>query len=463
MAASVWWRRSARDGRNGDINDNWAEWIESCESNPKAAACSDPADPNYVAHSAVFNRTSTRQRGAGAGLQWFRDSGAHRFAVGAEFVRNRTEYNQFEREGNFDANRIAIADPQESDEQSVVLKGKSRTVGLYATDVIALTPKTHLTVSGRWNQTRVTNDLGSPAPVERESFTYSKFNPALGVTHAFNKNLNVFASVSQGTRVPTSAELGCADPAQPCTLPTGLQADPYLKQVVARTIELGARGRFGNDFQWSSALFRTTSDDDIVFVRSGISQAGYFTNIGDTLRQGLELSARWRSSRWRWHADYTWLRATYESSGVLQGPTSTADQPNSFGPGTRLAGLPQHLFKLGGDWRAIPALRIGADLLVSGSQVVAGNESGSRPELGRIGGSAVVNSRVSWQIDPRWQAYLRVNNVFDRRYASYGAGSYDYFPQGRQAQPGDEAALSRFIAPGAPRSFWVGIRYEWDK
>lgn len=463
LSVSAWYRRSKREGSNGDINDAWSDWLQGCESAPQSPACSDPNDPGYITHTAVINRTSTRQRGAGAGLQWSRNTDTHRMALGTEIMANRTSYDQFEQEGFFDASRVASADPSAPEEQSVALRGRSRTFSIFATDVIALTPQTHLTLSGRWNQTRLSNELGTPAPLVGESFTYGKFNPALGLTHALDAGWNLFGSLSQGTRVPTSIELGCADPARPCTLPTGLQADPYLRQVVARTLELGIRSRAGQGLQLSGALFRTASRDDILFVRSGTSQAGYFTNVGQTLRQGLELSARWRGKEWQWYAHYTYLRATYESTETLPGPLSTPQQPNLVLPGARIAGLPGQLLKLGVEWRATGALRLGADVLVSGSQVVAGNESGSRPELGRIGGSAIVNARASWQIDPRWQAYLRISNLTDRRSASYGAGNLDLFPGGRPLQPGEQAQPALFLAPGAPRAATVGVRYEWDR
>ena len=95
------------------------------------------------------------------------------------------------------------------------------------------------------------------------------------------------------------------------------------------------------------------------------------------------------------------------------------------------------------------------------SQVVAGNEGGSRPELGRLAGYALLDARVVWQVASRWQAYLRIGNLLDRRYASFATGNRDLFPGGRALQPGDEALASRFLAPGAGRSLTLGARYEW--
>ncbi|MGN5480337.1 hypothetical protein ACTMU2_36875 [Cupriavidus basilensis] len=52
--------------------------------------------------------------------------------------------------------------------------------------------------------------------------------------------------------------------------------------------------------------------------------------------------------------------------------------------------------------------------------------------------------------------------MFDRRYASYGQAGYNLFAGGALLQPGAAVPVERFVAPGAPRLFLVGMRYEWD-
>ena len=462
LSALLWQRRSQRDASNGDINGAWREWLEGCEATPGSPACTDPKAPGYVTQTAILNRSQASQSGGGASLQWTRKEERHHITVGSEYSASRVSYDQSSQEGAFDAGRVAQPDPAAPLVQEVALRGKTSTVSFFATDLIELGRDTHLTISGRWNKTRVSNDLGHPSPFISEAFTYSKLNPAVGVTHAINEQLGVFANLSQGTRVPTALELGCADPANPCVLPSGLQSDPYLKQVVARTAEFGFRAKPAAGLKISGAWFRTASQDDIVFVRSGISQGGYFTNVGQTRRQGVELSARWSHGAWQWRADYMYLDASYQSEGELPGPLSTSARPNRFRAGTPVAGLPRHVLRWGVDWRASSSVKVGADWLVSGSQVVAGNEDGGHPELGKLAGYSVLNARASWQVDPRWQAYVRVNNVLDRRYSNFAAGNLDLFPRGQAVQPGEAVEPARFVAPGAPRSLVVGVRYEWD-
>jgi outer membrane receptor protein involved in Fe transport len=436
LAVQAWHRRGRRDASNGDV------------------AADFPA--------ARFNRSRSQQSETGAGAQWTRRSGAHRFALGSEAASSRMEHDQYGQDAVFDGERNVLPVPGAAQVHEVSLRGRSTRLSLFASGLWALAPRTQLSPSLRWNAVHVRSALGQPAPASSESFRYRKLNPALGVTHAATEALTLFASAAQGNRVPTALELGCADPARPCVLPTGLQADPFLRQVVSRTLEAGLRAMPGAGIQWSAALFRTVNRDDIVFVRSGVAQAGYFTNVARTRRQGLELAAQGRQGPWDWHLGYTALAATYQATGVLPGPLSTAQQPNTFQPGTRIAGLPRHVAKLAADWQALPELKLGADLLALGSQVVAGNESGKRPELGRLAGYAVLHARATWRLSPHWQAYLRVNNVFDRRHASAAAGNLDLFPGGQALQPGAEPQAARFLAPGAPRNALLGVHYAWD-
>ena len=85
-------------------------------------------------------------------------------------------------------------------------------------------------------------------------------------------------------------ELGCANPEQPCGLPNDFASDPALKQVVARTFEVGARGNLaGQRLHWSADLFRTVNRDDIQFIAT-TTNSGYFDNVGTTRREGLDLA-----------------------------------------------------------------------------------------------------------------------------------------------------------------------------
>ncbi|MDB5955312.1 TonB-dependent receptor [Ramlibacter sp.] len=443
LALQSWLRSSSRDGSTGDI----AQVDAGTSVSPPPA---------------TFNRSRSRQDEAGLALQWTRARGSHELTLGGEVATNRLRHDQFTQDAVFDADRNAVPVAGTEEQHEVALRGRTQRLALFAADIVTLSPRTLLTPSLRWNLVRVENALGHPDAALDESFRYSKLNPALGASYVVRDGLVLFGNAAQGNRVPTALELGCADPAQPCVLPTGLQADPFLRQVVSRTFEAGVRGTVSQGVQWSAAVFRTDNRDDIVFVRSGVSQAGFFTNIDRTRRQGLELAVQGRQRTWDWSASYNHVDATYQSSGVLPGPLSTDTTPNTFQPGTRLAGIPKQVLKLSLGWRALPQVRLGVDLLAASGQVVSGNESGNVPQLGRVAGYGVLNARASWLFARGWEAWLRVNNVTDKRFATTAVGNFDFFPGGRTLAPGEDPQPARFIGPAAPRTAFVGVRYVWD-
>lgn len=444
IALQTWLRTGNRDGSTGDIAD------------ASDASSVSPSPP-----PATFNRSRSTQGEGGLALQWMRSSGMHELTLGGELAASRIQHDQFTQAAVFDENRNAVPVEAAQEQHEVALRGRTARYALFAADVVTLSPGAQLSPSLRWNVVEVRNDLGQPEPATRESFRYTRLNPALGGSYALGAGLVLFGNAAQGNRVPTALELGCADPAQPCVLPTGLQADPFLRQVVSRTLEIGVRGRLAEKARWSAALFRTDNRDDIVFVRSGVSQAGYFTNIDRTRRQGVELAASREQGAWDWSASYAFVDATYQSSGVLPGALSTEATPNAFQPGTRIAGVPRNILKLAVGWRVLPQVRLGLDLVAAGEQVVAGNESGTQPELGKLAGYGVLNARASWQFASGWEAWLRVDNLTDKRFATTAAGNYDFFPGGNVLPAGQQPQPARFIGPAAPRSAFVGVRYAW--
>ena len=476
LTASAYARNSRRDTVGGDVGDAYADYVEDCAGG--FLADGSPAEPSdcgvtraqgAALHPASLNTTSTRQIGRGASIDLAQALGAHRFNVGAAWDRSRVDFAQYEQEAFFTSARGVVADPDEEREPASAVTGSARALGVYATATLALSSATHVTASARYNHARVANTLTTEdGPRAPEAFTYKRLNPALGVTH-LRAGLTWFANLAQSNRVPTVIELGCADPDEPCRLPVGLQSDPYLKQVISRTVEAGLRSG-GERRGFNATLYRTVNRDDILFGRAGASRAGYFSNFARTRHQGLDLGAHGQWGAWRASADYSYLRATYDANGTL----FTGARTVRVRPGTPIAGLPRHTLKLGLDWDLRPGLALGADMQAVSHAASQGNEdgliadAGADEELRRadwsVRGHALLNLHASWQPAPRWELFARMSNVLDRRVESFGAIAVDMFPQGRLLQPhlgAVEPAHARFVAPGAPRTLNAGVRYRF--
>lgn len=488
LSSLVYQRNSRRNTVNGDIHPAYESYAEACEDGfdddgapLEDDECVDAAgnpltrDAALALAPGVLNQTATRQRSYGFGLNLAHDTGIHKLNFGASADRGKVGYDQTTQDAAFDDSRGALAIPGAARTLDAAVRGHAWNGALYASDTLALSNATHLTASARYNVARVTNTLTrADGPQPTESFRYTKLNPALGIAHQLGGGWTVFANLAQNTRVPTVIELGCADPEQPCALPTGLQADPFLEQVTSRTIEAGARfagaGAGAGNGTLSASVYQTVNRDDILFLRAGATQLGYFDNFERTRHRGLDLSAQHAAGPFTARLGYSYLEATYDASGSLFAGERTVQAT----PGTRIAGLPRHTLKLGLDWKSAGPWTLGADLVAVSSLVTQGNEDGllENPEddeplnTGNAGipGHALLTLRAAWQPSKQLAFYARVNNALDRRYETYGVLAENLFPGGQLAQPAlgtDEAQDSRFVAPGAPRSFMVGMTYKF--
>ena len=472
LTALLYTRHTRRDTVNGDVSDDYQDFIDHCGSGydgmgtPLDASCDIGRSQADGLPTGVLNTTQSRQQGQGAGLNLSTKTGEHQIALGATFDRSTVDYAQYTQDAWIaEGNRTVYGDPAAPVEFFSGVNGGSRSTGVYATDTWAIGASTHLTGSLRWNDLRLRSQLANADEGEQPSQrnTFRKFNPSLGITQALGRWV-LFANASQSNRAPSVIELGCADPEQPCRLPTGLQADPPLRQVVSRNGQLGVRWQDGERLNASAELYRTDNHDDILFLRAANTQQGYFANVGRTRYQGADVDLGGHEGKWWWHAGYSLLLATYESRGPLQAGERVIDTR----PGMRIAGLPRHHLKFTLDWNATSRLTLGGDVTAASSSVSNGNEdgriSGDDPDVRAdwsTPGYLLLNLRASYALNATWQFYARVDNVFDRRYETYGALADDALPDGRlirpQLGPGSEPT-TLFVAPGAPRLFTVGVR-----
>ena len=266
--------------------------------------------------------------------------------------------------------------------------------------------------------------------------SYHRVNPTLGLTWNPQSALGLFASFSQAMRAPTAIELACADPARPCALPTGFNGDPALRAVVAHSLELGLRGTIARHVAVNAALWRTRVDNDIQFV-FGASGLGYFANPGRTQRQGFELglSADW--PRVHVSAGYGLVDATYRDGFVDA-------QGAAVAPGRHIAGIPRQTFKLRAELHPLQTVRIGANLIAATSQVAHGDEAG---QGGAVPGYAVAGIDGAVTLRRDWDLFVKVTNLFDRRYATFGVLGTNVYTGSRE----------QFRTPAPGRAVLAGI------
>jgi outer membrane cobalamin receptor len=257
-------------------------------------------------------------------------------------------------------------------------------------------------------------------------------------------------------------ELTCADPQAPCRLPNSFVADPPLKPVVARTLELGLEVR-GEGVEWNAALFRSTLRDDIQFIASpGGTQQGYFENVGRTRRQGLELGLRLQGEATSLTLRYAYLDARFLTGFVEHSPwNSSADAEGRIvvPPGARLPGLARQQLKLRLQWQD-ERFTLGADAQALGSSLSLGDEN-NLAAGSHVPGHALLHLDARWRIEPKVELFARIANLFDRRVQSFGVLGRNAFTGPGRSFDLANAQAEPFRGPGAPRTAWAGVRCEW--
>ena len=128
--------------------------------------------------------------------------------------------------------------------------------------------------------------------------------------------------------------------------------------------------------------------------------------------------------------------------------------------------MPEHSLKLGMAWRAVEGLRLGGDVQAFSGQYVRGNENNRHQDdgsshlgSGRLAGYAILNLNAEARLGGGWQAFAKVNNVFDHKYATAGLLGTNPFIGGAFAPDPANWQRETFVTPGAPRAAWIGIRY----
>jgi iron complex outermembrane recepter protein len=343
----------------------------------------------------------------------------------------------------------------------------NKNLGAYLTDTFNVTPELAVTASGRYNITHVdlADQLGTNLNGNNR---FVHFNPAIGATYKVLPTMTLYGGLSQNTRTPTASEIECSNPLTPCLLPTNLAGDPpNLRQVIAHTAELGLRGKIpdlagtGSEMSWNLSVFRTLLKDDIYGISTSIAQ-GYFQNIGDTRRQGVEAGLNYRTQGWSAYANYSFVQATFRSPLLMPSPSNPYQDANrniQVQPGNRLPGIPQHRLKLGSDYRILPVLTVGATVNVVSSFFYVGDQSN---QLAQIPGHTVVNLHTSYKPVPHFEVFASINNLFNRRYATWGTlsdptgiGAPGIPPNGVTNGPGVD---NRFLSPAAPFEAFGGVR-----
>ena len=315
-----------------------------------------------------------------------------------------------------------------------------------------------VTAAVRWDWLR--HDIEDRDPVDRPSSSgvheFNRANPAIGFNYNLSRALGFYFGYSEGFRAPGFLELTCAGPGAVCPgLQAGVAPDPPLKAVKARNYELGVRAHPAPWLEGELALFRTDVIDDIFSVSPTGTTGLFFQNVGNTRRQGVELSLGlkpWKILEAR--LSYTYTEATFRNDLVLATPRLTAgcavpQCTQNVRAADDLPLVPRHRLNASLDYHPTSWLTLWIGGSYVGAQRLRGDEANEEQTLGDY---VVVNGgvRAQWKT---LEAFVTVNNLLNNAYETFGT----FAPNGKVAG----APVERFLTPAAPINVLAGVSYRF--
>ena len=469
LTGNIYYRSNRVDTLNGDGSE-----FEECDGSD--FLCEEGSDEAVedINGNAVYatdaveggtlNTSETNQWSFGFALQsafnqalWGHEN---QFVIGTSYDLGKAAYSADTELGSLTDNRGVDGSGILVDESRVRLDTTTNSVGLYFTEVFNVTEQLAINVAGRYNHVEI--DMQDHYGTELTGkHKFDRFNPAAGLTYAFIPEVNFYGGYSESSRVPTPMELSCADPEAPCKLPNAFIADPPLEQVVAKSWELGFRGRFANilggGIHWNLGYFNTINHNDIIFQSAGTANsAGYFDNVGKTQRQGVELGLS--SSffdRWRMALNYSYIDAVFLTPYTSHSPSNPYADANGdiqVNSGSHIPGIPEHIVKFSSDVDIIESWTFGFNVLFNAEQFLRGDEANLDAPLNSF---VVVNLLTEYRFNEHFTIFGRLDNLFNEKYNNFGMyGETGDVLEGIGIADQD----TRFVGVSAPRAGWVGIK-----
>lgn len=285
-------------------------------------------------------------------------------------------------------------------------------------------------VVGDLKYTRATRDASNRINNASLNQDWSYSSPKLGVIWQASNLTRLYANISRSNEAPTFWEIVPGASAQP----QGLDLQR------ASTIEIGGDGRFGTGEyapNWALSVFRSRVEDELMAVSNANGTlAGVYNYRGRTRHQGVEAGLNGSlpapgAGAFDYRLAYTFSDFRFRGGEF---------------DGNRIAGVPRHLLSAELMYR-IRGLRFGPNVrwLASDTPTTHANNPDYYQKAYAIWGF-----KADYQHDKHWSAYVALDNIADKTYAS------SYVIRNDVAMANAPTYL-----PGNGRSVMAGFRYKF--
>ena len=339
------------------------------------------------------------------------------------------------------------------------------TQALYGEAKLGLSDKTvatfnlrHDRLGVRFNALPVAGN-GNRTVAERKDFDVNSYR--LGLTHALDKDTALHAAVSTGFRAPTAEQLYRGQ----TTTNALVQGNPDLQPEKATRFEIGLKRQMqlvGWPSSLSAALFQVDRKDFILDsngqyagTNNPAGGGSQFRNIGGARSRGLELELRTQPHRqWSFDVAYTYLDSwftrydsyyqTYGNANGTYVASPTAAQRANPGfwqsnftvqrfdnTGKKIPRTPPHQFNLRANYLPAPGWTLSGEIDAKASAWADEINQEKLPGRTLLHLTAQYSTKLPAWPGARLSAYVRVENLFDKRYYLTARGAGDSNMDGR--------------------------------
>jgi outer membrane receptor protein involved in Fe transport len=280
---------------------------------------------------------------------------------------------------------------------------------VFANTVWSLGADTELSTGARYSRSSVDiaqADRPGSAEVSANDLTLN-----LGLTHAFNDNLNLVSNYGQGFRAPNIFDLATLGerPGNRFNI-----ANDELTPERVDSLDAGLKWQSAS-LQGELFAFYSEYSDKITSVATGeLTDSGrqivQSQNVNEVTLYGLELATTWQiSPAFDFRANLNWTRGRERDADGIE---RDADR------------MPPLNGRLALDWMLNEAMVLSLWSDFADRQDRLSDRDRRDPRINPSGTPAwaTANIRLDWTLPSHWRLGLSVENLFDRAYREHGSG-----------------------------------------
>jgi len=279
------------------------------------------------------------------------------------------------------------------------------------------------------NHLGVYGDIGhGKISLHNQTDDFSHLSPKASLNYHFGDDSSVYIRYANSFRIPTAGSLyhlTTKDSEQPKAV------DPE----VSDTFELGYKANFAT-INLDTAIYYMDVDDGIVHAYNDNGQR-YLTNASRVIHKGFEMALDWQ------------FNAQFNASFAYSKSRHTFDQHDDYS-GNELKMAPDYIANVRLRYSSQTENNFSAMLeLQSIGEYWMDDANSVDSVTGKArtyGGYSIINLKARYQITPQLAFNARILNLTDKEYAQ--EAEYRY--------------RKNSWSPGAPRTLYLGLNYNWQ-